>query len=468
MIRNRRKGQAFVLVLILLAVGALMIIPVLQLSSISLRNSRKISEFNTGLYACAAAQEKIMWMLYHGTLVDELNTPDSTANFTVDVCGTTVVCSVVMRAVELTGGVILATEHTIMPTKTVEPSTVPNGDPGPYVYTIAMEQVSSNSTSKLEAVYDVLPPTFTKQCGDVYQTGSSEISIDGVNWSYIEDPLCEEYAQQVRLRWPASGNFTDTSFKEFEPGEVHYLRFTVKKGVTDNNEVACNWVVLQVGDVLTASGPQAPLVVGEPEDPDACENDGLFDVWKTSEPATIPPLVATNVTYTVHITNMTNSSRFVGSIIDILPPGFTYIEEDAITFINGVEDIIAPGYTGNGTFNGIPRKYIYWNNDQLGASGLHLPAGDNATITFRALATQSISGTYYNEITVSPNNIPQSYAIFTDIGLSIPDIGDTYSWNSGTVIVPAYDSSTGAEGENVTSNMAIAPGGVIIVSWNTQ
>ena len=467
--RKRQAGQAFILVLIILAIGALVVVPTLRLTTTVLKSSQTITQRNKGLYACEAAQQKIMWMLYNdidGLVSQALTDDGDTISFTIDVCGTTVYAGITMRAVEMEGGVTLVGEHTIMPTKTVSPSAVPNGDPGPYQYTIAMEQVSSNTTNKLEAVYDILPPAFTKQFDNVYQLDSSETSIDGIEWTPIPDPSHQSYAQQVRLRWPASGNFTDLSFKQFEPGDIHYLRFEVKKPVTINDDVACNWVVLQVGDILTVSGPQAPLVVGPPEDPEGCANDGLFEVWKTSYPEIIPPLQPTTVTYTIHITNMTGSTRKIGNIVDTLPPGFEYISENTSGSI-----IVDPADWAYDTFNGVERQYIWWQSgpgEQLGASGIGLSAGDNATISFRAVALQGISGSYYNEVIVSPDSMPASYSIFTDLGLTLEDVGSMYSWSSGTVIVPAYDSSTGADGENITASLALDPDSVRIISWHPQ
>ena len=67
--------------------------------------------------------------------------------FTVDVCGTTANVIVFMRAVELEGGTTLATDHTIMPMKTVVPNEVEDeGITEYFTYTIALEQVSVNNT----------------------------------------------------------------------------------------------------------------------------------------------------------------------------------------------------------------------------------------------------------------------------------------------------------------------------------
>ena len=60
---KRERGQAFILVLILLAVGSLMIVPVLCLSSNTLKSSQMYMQFANEHYAADAAMEYGLWML---------------------------------------------------------------------------------------------------------------------------------------------------------------------------------------------------------------------------------------------------------------------------------------------------------------------------------------------------------------------------------------------------------------------
>jgi hypothetical protein len=403
-----------------------------------------------------------MWMLYYGTLTDNMTQDGDSVSFSVEVCDAIVAATVTMRAVESTGGTILATEHTILPTKVVTPNNVPDRTSRLYTYTIALEQVSSNNTQGLDVIYDVLPEDFGKQ--DVYKIGSSEISDDNVNWTSIGDPGEDTSGQQLRLNWPASGNFT-SPFRDFNPGQTKYLRFQVEHSLQNDNIVACNWVVLKVGDVYTLSGPQAPIVVGSPADPEGCVSDGLFAVYKESDPEVLPPLQATEVTYTLHITNMDGNTRFISQIDDFLPPGFDY--EPYETEQTSGDIVIDPAYWNTDNANGILRQHLVWNQDQLGSAGKSVAAGANVTMVFKVLATQGVSGSYYNEVIITPRSVAPP-TLFTSID---PDydwtqaFSGTYSWNSGTVIVPAYDSETNSEGENVTANFGISPTGVIINSW---
>ena len=459
---RREGGQALLLVLIILAIGTLMIVPALRLTQTSLKSIQIITRHNRGLYVAGAAQEMIMWMLYYGTLTDNMTTDGDKVSFSVDVCDAVVAATVTMRAVESTGGTILASEHTILPAKTVTPNTVPDRTSREYTYTISLEQVSSNNTQGLNVIYDVLPEDFGKQ--DVYQIGSSETSPDNINWTSIGEPSEDTSGQQLRLTWPASGNFT-APFRDFTAGQTKYLRFKIEHSLQNDDIVACNWVVLKVGDVYTLSGPQAPIVVGSPADPEGCVSDGLFAVYKESYPESIPPLQATEVTYTLHITNMDGNTRSIVQIDDFLPPGFDY--EPYETDQTSGDIVIDPAYWNTDNVNGVVRQHLIWNQDQLGAAGAGLAAGENVTMVFNVLATQGVSGSYYNEVIITPKNVPEP-AIFTSIDSDYDwsqAFGGTYSWNSGTVIVPAYDSETNSEGENVTVNFGLDPGGVTINSW---
>lgn len=462
MIKIKEAGQAFILVLIILAIGAALIIPALRLTNTGLQSSQIISRKNTGLYAAEAAQQKIMWMLFRGTLADNL-TSNEPMSFTVDVCGAIVNATIVMRVVESKEGIILAGEDTIMVSKTVSPSYVPSAEykiPQYIDYEMQFEQVSSNNTASLEAVWDIIPEAFGKQTS-LYVPGSSEISIDGGEWQYFPNPAIIVSGNQLLLRWPASGSF-DSSFGHFEVAQINRLKFKLYSDFP-NNVVICNWAIIDVGDIYTSSGPQAPITVGSPNPPDGCSSGGFFEAYKTSYPRIIPPLVETEVFYTIHIHNMDGATKSVYHIADYLPPGFEYLGPTS-----NMTDM--DPYTANVTKNGIIRQHLYWTTDQLGAGGVSVAAGANVTLTFRALATIGVSGSYYNEVFIQPKN-PPGIGIYDAIDpdydwLSV--FAQTYSWNTGTVIVPAFDSETESDGETVQANLSLSPLGVTINSWQVK
>ncbi|MFC2035698.1 hypothetical protein ACFLUJ_06225 [Chloroflexota bacterium] len=476
MIKKGETGYVFILTLIILAIGAIIIVPALRLVFTGNKSVGEITRHSAGLLAAESAQEYVMWDLYYGTLMSELGFDEgqNSADFTVDICGTEVDVSIIMRAVELEGGVTLATEHTILPTKTVDtgydPSNwVPNKNTsGPFTYTITVKQESSNTTPGLDRIYDIISEDY--QAGDVYETGTSEISLDGVNWVAFDDPLEEKVGNIQRLRWPnpatyGSENFI-SPFRDFYSGQEKHLRFQVNMGFDQDDLVVCNYVMLLVGEsVLTVSDAQAPILVNNP-DHSECDEGGVFSVVTESSPTVIPPLVSTNVTYTVTITNMQGSTQGVYNIISYLPPGFTYTgptTTDMTTPAN--EDPHTPELVNK---NGVERYRLLWDDTQLGDSGYPLGAGDNITLTFVATAEQGISGNYYTEVLVLPKNFPVPSAFAISSPALEGEYGTAYSWRTGVIIVPAYDANTETEGANITSNLSVDPDGVSVISWDVQ
>ncbi|MFC2016558.1 hypothetical protein ACFLUF_02465, partial [Chloroflexota bacterium] len=435
-----------------------------------IRGTGIVTEHNVGLLAAESAQEYVMWDLYYGDLMTELGFDEgqNSANFTVDICGRSVNVSIVMRAVEMEGGVILATEHTMMPTKTVDtgydpPNTVPYESwDGPYTYTITISQESSNTTAGLDRIYDIMSAEW--KFDNLYVAGTSEISLDGVNWEPIDDPLVEKIGV-IRLRWPATGDFA-SPFRDFYSGQDKYLRFQVESPLNNNVEVVCNYVMLLVGgDTLTISDATAPIFVGGTTKT-TCDSGGVFDVVTDSSPTVIPPLVSTNVTYTLTITNQQGSTQGVYNITGFLPPGFTYT--GPTTTVMTTPDDTGPATIDLLTINGADRYRIVWDETVLSDSGYSLGAGDNVTLTFVATAEQGISGNYYFEVLVSPKSAPPVGAFETDDPALQGAYDTSYSWRTGVIVVPAYDANTETEGANITSNLSVDPDGVGIISWDVH
>jgi uncharacterized repeat protein (TIGR01451 family) len=458
--RKSEVGQTFILVLILLAIGATMVVPTLGLTSTTLKSSQIVYRQSRGLYAAEAAQEYMLWKLKHTNFANTFTYDGEAQSFTFDACGVPVTATVIMRAVEGSVGLMLATDDVIRPTKTVMPNTaIDKFDSQTYEYTIELEQLSDNNTQGLDVIYDMLPKDFSEVD---YEDYSSEMSVDDGPWQDVPDPSMDTVAGQVRLRWPASGSFTMDSgnvtnyfdgMRDFDVRQVKKLRFKVTGAFSTDDRKYCNWVVLKVGEVLTLSGPQASVTVGVPAK-DLCEDQGLLAVEKTSDPAVIAPGVSSNITYTISMTNLDGSTRHIEEITDYLPPGFAYTENTTygITTANPVVSLE--------NVNGIDRDKLYW---LFSGAGVSIAATENLTLSFAAYTTQEISGNYFNEVMVE-NDIPVP-TIFSEIGVSDSDWNGNYSWNAGGVMVPAYDTETGADGVNITANMSFTLGGITITSW---
>ncbi|MBA7705527.1 hypothetical protein ES703_114358 [subsurface metagenome] len=459
MTRKGETGQAFILVLILLAIGALLIVPALRLTGTSLKSSQILARHVRAMYAADGAQEYVLWKLaYDPDYAASFTVEGQSDNFSVDICGKQVDVTVVMRAVPGQGGMTLATDHVIQPTKTVTPDTATKGVNDTFEYIIKLEQLSDNTTQGLDVIYDILPADLKTATAN-YETGSSELRVDGGAWQPIDDPEVASPGGQYRLRWPASGNFT-SPMRDFAVRQVKELKFKMHGRFLADSTVQCNWVVLKMGDIITLSGPQAPITVGSvpPEEAGVCDTGGLLDVSKVSDPLVIQPGVETDIEYTVSITNQSGSEQQIQEITDYLPPGFTYTDNST----GGITT--ADPYVSLQTINGVERYVLEWAADEFPPDGhVKVKSGDTELLTFWAYATKDVSGSYYNEVIVIPN--VSAPAIFSGIGVSDEDYYTNYSWNTGTVIVPAYDSQTDAGDISIDANMALTLDSISITSW---
>jgi hypothetical protein len=88
------------------------------------------------------------------------------------------------------------------------------------------------------------------------------------------------------------------------------------------------------------------------------------------------------------------------------------------------------------------------------------------TFTFKATTSEEVSGSYYNEIEVVPNQ--KAGTAFSSIGISDADFSSGYSWNSAPVIVPAYDSSATAGDVTTDANLGVTVDGVAIYSYQVR
>lgn len=482
---RKQAGQAFILVLILLAIGAVLVVPSLRLTGTALMNSPIVERQIKGLYAADAAQEYILWKLMYdvawrnATLRDD----DDSDTFKFYVCDVPVSATIVMQAVPGKGGMVLATEHIIRPTKTVEVEGYPdwstpdggvqvdNDYSGPYTYTIKLDQLSSDENPPgLDAVYDVLPK------GLDYIPGTSWIRVDGGEWEYFPDPSIFTKGGQQRLRWPYSDYFTEP-MRTFDVRQVKEIKFDVTGELSPGNSTFYNWVLLKLGDIDTLSGSQAPLKVGT----GAGHIGGLLAVSKHSNPEIILPGELTSILYTIEIKNLDGNVHQIQSLTDYLPPGFAYstnIDPPELPYAVYHPDSTLPSgiTTSNPVISimdmGTPddpdddRYRLYW---EFGGGEKSIAVDETLYLNFYARTTKDISGSYYNEVTVEPfagiDNIFQP----PDMNVTRDDFNNSsYSWNSGEVMVPAYDSSSEAEGITINANMALILGGITITSWQVD
>ena len=477
MSRRREAGFALILVLILVAVGSLVLIPAIQLSTTAVKSSDIAQAKTRAMYAIDGAHEYVMWKLLHDDFGSTFSGSGAeSGEFTLDACGQVVTINVAMQAIPGGGGLNLVEgDAVVRPMKTVEvvdsglaPGHSDGADVQLYEYIIRLEQLSTDLEVAMEAVYDILPDGFRQ---DTF-IGQSWISTDDqATWQEIpEGPGLDGHGGQIRLVWPklfdianeAGTGFSShvgvwEGFGDFQERQVKYLKFQVG-GPLPNNTVQCNWVVLRPWG--TVSGPQAAVIVGEPTE-SSCKSGGLLTTDKTAVPNFIEPGTPTDIKYTITITNDDWEPHQIVEITDYLPPGFTYLS----TTDEG--DFIEPPVLTElvEVSPDVWRVLVRWEPaSQYGT----IAGGATKTLVFWGHATSSISvsGSYYNEVITVPG--PTAFPpLFGEI-TTADQYFKSYSWNTGAVMVPSYDSTASSDGVTINANLSFIIGSITITSYQVR
>ncbi|KKL80016.1 hypothetical protein LCGC14_2009020, partial [marine sediment metagenome] len=448
-----------------------------------------------------------------------------TASFTLDACGVEVSVDVQRRADPGQGGISLVLDDAVIkPTMTVDKARpLTPGVEETYTFTIELEQMgdldpdADPPEATLEAVYVVLPGGFSWQTTS-YVPNSSKVSTDGgLTWTPVPRPALESGigGNRVRVRWPEdhvpanppdfpppdpedpeyaqytgpTGVFSSDPgdalhyFQDIETFQVarekHYLEFQVRENLTTNPSAQCSWVVLRPWG--TVSGPQATILTGGAPEETGCQKDGMIGVTKVAAPDIIQPGIDTPIKYTISITNTQASGTLhVDKMTDYLPPGFNWL--------GGAEDSLGEGFASASTEGTI--SWIYDPDPASSEVRINHPddpvvegrdtiawlispppginAGETATLVFWALASRDVSGAYHNEVTILPQEgeaLPQG---FTSPEITTNEqLYTSYSWETGTVMVPSYDSEASADGMTIDANL-IYFRGVWITSYQVK
>ncbi|MFC1907661.1 hypothetical protein ACFLW8_06210 [Chloroflexota bacterium] len=450
--RKGEIGQAFIWVLIILTVGATTLVPALGLTFTSLKTTQIADRHVRSLYLAEAAQEYVLWQLFHGDLGNQLVSGGDSAVVQVELCGGSAEVLVVLRAVETQGPVVFATEHVIKPTLSVSPDTVGNNTTNEHTYTLNLEQLSPDTSQGLDAIYHVIPKGFD---GDDYMMGSSYIRYGTGPWASIDDPLIQQVAGQQRLRWPASGEFT-SPFRDFQVREIKELKFTMD-GTLAKNETHPSWVVLKPWNTLT--GAAGHIIVGNPADPNVMEG-GMIQSYLTVDPPAINPEEYTEVEYTVHMTNYDKETLGMEEVRIWLPPEFEYLPGTAtgITTDDPLLELL--------NLNDLDRWYLNWTDDEL--PPVSIASGATETLTFITSATIDDSGTYFSELMVFPDKPVPTILSQSPVDVTREQYVANYSWNTGGITVPHYDSQATAGEVVMDTNFGWISGGLNILSWHLE
>ena len=83
--RRGESGQAFIMLLIILAIGTLLIVPAMNLTSTSLKSSEIVYDEVRSLYAADGAQEYVLWKLRWDGYGSQFYEDGQTVLFSTDV-----------------------------------------------------------------------------------------------------------------------------------------------------------------------------------------------------------------------------------------------------------------------------------------------------------------------------------------------------------------------------------------------
>ncbi len=312
-------GYALVLVLILLAMGALMITPTLRLAQSSLSATQVHTKILKNQYSRDGAAEYAIWDLVHGTaparLDDAGQCPAETCTYSITLNGIATDVTITMRTELAASGAQGGESNRIRPTKTVECaengvdfidncSSLPvNFDGMVARYTISLEQVSPDTSVGLTHIYDELPSAFSVRLGTATSTDGSFPEIASAAESDIQG------GQKDIVEWILA------SPVYFQQGEIKVFSF--EADVDKSAGRYCNDVFLKMEQTPNEkSGKTAHVIVGT-SPPDGCEGGGTF-VEKFIDTVVIQPNINTVVTYIANVANLEQSTLQMDSLKDIL------------------------------------------------------------------------------------------------------------------------------------------------------
>jgi len=333
---KRERGQAFILVLILLAVGAVLIFPLLQLTSTTLKSSQMYGQFANEDYAANAALEYGLWRLNHEPGFAHSLTPGVESEpFCVTLNGVTAWTTITSYAdigEELSGQDLMKNVPYQL-TKLVTPDTAEPGVETEFTYTVSLKCYDPD-TPLLKKMFDKLAP------GLEYVAGSTDWSEEQWGIPPFDPDEKLEKDGRYKLTWDFDPDVA------FGYGEVKSMSFgaigTLDEGIYAN-EV---WVDPGKQDY---SAFQAPITVGEPDYNSV--PGGWLDINKIANPPIVYAGEPTTITYTVTAEN-----------VDIVPVKITKIEDWLPS--TGVSDKDSPNvfkYVDDSTSATITLGSPFWN-----------------------------------------------------------------------------------------------------------
>ncbi len=426
---QRQKGQAFILVLILLAVGGLLITPALNLSFTGLKGRMIQHTDLMEYYAADGAQEYSLWLLTDPVFVEALVASGESES------GLYIVLNRVQAEYTITFQASLGapsdaplTTDKYKITVVVTPNYLPvTGVTTEFTYTITLQYMYPDvPTQPLTRLVVTFPQKFTYVAGSTTGFTTLTPSFPGSTFKWDFDPdIPFDYYEEKTMSFQATTTFSNEG--------TYYTAVDVRTSVPRGS-----------------TGPTAPIVVVQP----TTETDiPRLKMTKTVAPEVIPPGVPTLLTYTISLENRSSFTSIAVQLLeDALPAGFQYAGGDTgflLLDTNGPSGT----YIADGT-----RQLLEWKFTPIGTLTVPVdnpdtPEPENMLVgTFQAIGLVDSSGTYANEIWVATS----------------PAIYQEYSWPTGGVIVPQFDIESSSGGTTLKVVTEVSGGSHKIKSWQVE
>jgi len=454
---KRECGQAFILVLILLTVGALVIVPTLRLTGDTLKSSQVYVQFSNEDYAADAATEYGLWRLnWEPGYAASLPIGVESEPFSITLNGVTAWTTITPQATpgdELGGQDLMKDKIVYQVVKGVSPQTANVSEPKEFLYTVNIrcyDPDAANPATYLEEIIDNLSRGFL-EAEDGYVAGST--SWDEDEWGIApfepEQKWKDKDAEQFwELKWKFKDRSPFTDGVPFDYGETKSMSFRVVSANGLDEGVYGNDIEVKPSE-KNLGAFQAPIIVGDPEYIEVPR--GFLDIKKTVDKEIIYPNEPTTVTYTVTLTNVDVVPVLIKELTDWLPssgiddkdsPGvFRYVDNSTTANITHVDltttevplpdtypdakNILEEKWKGDLDQLRWELKWKLENHEDARFDPIMLQPGEVVAMMFSANATLEASGIYFDEFLVKVIRYP------LDVDLSEPQVPPGGFWPPG-------------------------------------
>ena len=380
---KQEAGAALLLVLAFMGLAVPLTIGALQVVGELSLLSRVYDKVLQSRYTTSAGAELAFWTVANDPTFDDNLTPiDPCTEFVITFGGEEVTVTVcrIFTTIDLEG-------QGLVVTKSVAPATAEQGQLTSFTYTVAIENIGSDSAD-IKQVYDYLPPNFRYVDGSTSGLTTSDPTLNN------SSPLmCGD--RPYRLYWNVEpDNVT------IQAGEQIYIAFQVEAQLSPGtyyNQASVRYVPWwsttgTYVDVFTPFTSEVVVGSGTPY----CGYDLNMMITKDVEPKNATPGIETEFTYTIKAENLSLGTRYICKVEDNLPPTFTYVAGSSGEYPDNI-DIIEPELAWDSNSNRWLLRWAHGTGGNLPPL-VSLEAGETRYQVFRALTTPEPGVDYFNEL----------------------------------------------------------------------